>query len=91
MEILSSSTQWNVSFVREAHDWEVDIFASFFKVLHSAIVSTGHEDRLWWVSSKRTCSRISSSLAPWLALKEVACLGRVCGGLGRLFLRGRRP
>jgi hypothetical protein len=28
MELLSDSTQWNVNFVREAHDWEVEIFAS---------------------------------------------------------------
>jgi hypothetical protein len=30
MEILVGSTQWIVSFVREAHDWDVDVFASFF-------------------------------------------------------------
>jgi hypothetical protein len=30
MEVLGGSTQWNVSFVREAHDWEVGVFASFF-------------------------------------------------------------
>jgi hypothetical protein len=36
MEILGGSIQWNVSFVREAHDLEVGVFASFFQVLHSA-------------------------------------------------------
>lgn len=30
LEFLGGSTQWNVSFAREAHDWEVNIFASFF-------------------------------------------------------------
>ena len=25
------SNQWNVSFSREAHDWEVDVFASFIQ------------------------------------------------------------
>jgi hypothetical protein len=29
MEVLSGSTQWNVSFVKEAHSWEVGVFASF--------------------------------------------------------------
>jgi len=33
MEVLGGSIQWNVSFVREAHDWEVGVFASFFHVL----------------------------------------------------------
>lgn len=35
---LGGSIQLNVSFVREAHDWEVGVFASFFHVLHLARV-----------------------------------------------------
>jgi hypothetical protein len=78
-----------VSLVREAHDWEVDVFASFFQVLHSAIVSRSRADRLWWFSSKR-------DLFKWLALKIVASLVRVCGGLRLIrgwlfFLCGRQP
>jgi hypothetical protein len=46
MEGLSGSTKWNVSFVREAHDWEVGVFASFFQVLHSTMVSRDRADRL---------------------------------------------
>jgi hypothetical protein len=30
LEFLGGSNQWNVSFTRTAHDWEVDGFASFF-------------------------------------------------------------
>ena len=30
MEVLVGSIKWNVSFTREAHDWELDVFASFF-------------------------------------------------------------
>jgi len=29
LEFLGGFNQWNVSFIREAHDWEVDAFASF--------------------------------------------------------------
>jgi hypothetical protein len=29
LEFLGNSNQWNVSFTRAAHDWEVDVFASF--------------------------------------------------------------
>jgi hypothetical protein len=29
MEVLGSSTQWNVSFVRETHDWEVCLYFLF--------------------------------------------------------------
>jgi hypothetical protein len=32
---MSDFNQWSVSFfLREAHDWEVNVFASFFQVLH---------------------------------------------------------
>jgi hypothetical protein len=77
MELLGGSTQWNVSFIREAHDLEVDIFASFFQVLHSIIVSRGRENRLWWVSSKIGMFKVKSFLAPWLVLKVVALHERV--------------
>jgi len=60
MEVLSSSIQWNVSFVREAHDWEVDVFASFFQVLHLAMVSRDHADRLRWVLSKKGVFKVKS-------------------------------
>jgi hypothetical protein len=44
LEVLGGSNKWNVSFSREAHDWEVDVFASFFQVLHVARVIRGFED-----------------------------------------------
>jgi hypothetical protein len=60
MEILGGYTWWNVSFVREAHDWEVNVFASFFQVLHSAMVSSDRADRLWWVSFKKGLFKVKS-------------------------------
>jgi len=53
LEFLSGSNQWNMSFKREAHNWEVNVFASFFQALHSVKVSRGSEHKLWWVSSKK--------------------------------------
>jgi len=60
MEVLGSSTLWNVIFVREAHDWEQGVFASFFQVLHSAVVSRDCADRFWWVSSKKGLFKVKS-------------------------------
>jgi hypothetical protein len=34
LKLLSGSTQWNISFARAAHDWNVDVFALFFRVLY---------------------------------------------------------
>jgi hypothetical protein len=31
--VVSGSYQWDVSFFRAAHDWEVDVLASFFSLL----------------------------------------------------------
>jgi len=60
LELLDDSNQWSMSFSKEAHDWEVDAFASFFQVLHSVIVIRGSEDRLWWVSSKKGLFTVGS-------------------------------
>jgi hypothetical protein len=30
LELLGGSNHWDVSFAREAHDWKMDVFASFF-------------------------------------------------------------
>jgi hypothetical protein len=59
MEVLGGSIQWNVCFVKEAHDWEVDVFASF-QVLHSAMVSRDRADRLRWVPSKKGVFKVKS-------------------------------
>jgi hypothetical protein len=42
---LGVSNKWNMTFARAAHDWEVDVFGSFFKVLYSARVRQGSEDK----------------------------------------------
>jgi hypothetical protein len=46
LEFLGGSNHWNLTFVRAAHDWEVDVFASFFQVLYSIKVNRGCEDQM---------------------------------------------
>ena len=58
--MLRGSIQWNVSFIREAHDWELDVFASFFQVLHSVRERQRGEDKLWWISSKRGLFKVKA-------------------------------
>jgi hypothetical protein len=53
LEHSGGSNQWNISFVRAAGDWEVDVFASFFRVLYSVRVRWEDEGKLWWVPFKR--------------------------------------
>jgi len=49
-----------VNFARVAHDWEVDVFASFFRVLYSARMRQVGEDKLWKVPSNRDLFTIRS-------------------------------
>jgi hypothetical protein len=49
-----------VSFLREAHDWEVDVFASFLQLLHSVNVTKGSGDKLMWISSERGVFKVKS-------------------------------
>jgi hypothetical protein len=61
LELLGGSIKWSVSFSREVHDWEMDVFTFFFfRVLHSVNVRRGSEDRLWWVSSKKGLFKVGS-------------------------------
>jgi len=69
LEFLSGANQWNAGFSREAHDWEVDAFAYFLQALHSIKVGRDREDKLWWVPSKKVCSRSNLSFAPWPVLE----------------------
>jgi hypothetical protein len=82
-----------MSFSREAHDWEVDIFASFFQVLHSINIRRGSEDSYGGSPPKKACSRSGLFLA-LACTGKVTFLGKVCGELrllrGRLILRDRR-
>jgi hypothetical protein len=76
-EVLGGSIQWNVSFIREVHDWELDIFASFFQVLDSARERRGGEDKLWWIPSKRGLFKVKV-LYHSLGKRQVIVINR-CG------------
>jgi hypothetical protein len=43
-----------------AHDWEVDILASFFTLLYSIRVRSEGDDKLWWTPSNKGKFVVSS-------------------------------
>jgi hypothetical protein len=51
MDYSSGSLQWEISFIRAAHDWELDTVASFFTLLYSPRGRREGVDRLWWIPS----------------------------------------
>jgi hypothetical protein len=53
MKLSNASRQWNINFLKAAHDCEMDLLTSFFTLLYSVRVRQGSEDRLCWVPFKR--------------------------------------
>jgi len=47
LDLSSSFIHWNPSFVRAAHDWELESFDSFFSLLYSSKTHPGEVDNLW--------------------------------------------
>jgi len=67
----SGSLQWDVNFMRAAHEWEVEVLASFFTLLYSIRVRSEGDDKLWWTPSHKGKFDVSSFYKV-LACKEKA-------------------
>jgi hypothetical protein len=52
--------QWNVLFMRQIQDWEMEMVLSFFAQLYSISVQHGKDDKLVWNSSKRCLFEVRS-------------------------------
>jgi len=84
--VANNSEFLGVSFTREAHNWEVNVFASFFQMLHSVTVRRGGEDKLWWVPSKKglfkvktffhSLTRTIGTRFPWKCVWRTQALSR---------------
>jgi hypothetical protein len=60
LDLSTGSLQWNVSLIRAAHDWEVDVLASFFTLLYSYKARREREDKFWWALSHKGMFDVSS-------------------------------
>ena len=49
---VGGSCDWNITFVRDFNDWEIDLVVEFFQILASNSPSTGGPDRLCWKGHK---------------------------------------
>jgi hypothetical protein len=55
VEFLGGVIQWNVSFTKAAHNWDVKVFASFFEVLHLVRVRQVRRTSCGGSLQKRVC------------------------------------
>ena len=53
MYLSSGTIHWNINFIRLAHDWEVEMLASFYSLLYSFRGKRGGVDKLWWILSHK--------------------------------------
>jgi hypothetical protein len=80
LDFSSGSLQWDVSFSRAAHDWELDVVASFFSLLYSLRVRRAGEDKLWWNPSFKENLMLDPSTGFLLVMLVGPFPGRVFGG-----------
>ncbi len=56
----NGGVQWNVSFVQNFNDWQLDVVAAFLDQLYSHAPANSDNDGLWWCLKKNglfdTCS-----------------------------------
>jgi hypothetical protein len=81
VEFLGGAIKWNVSFTRAAHDWEVEAFASFFRVLHLAKVRRVGRTSCGWSVAKRVCLVLNLSIESWVVMIVSVSHGKVFGEL----------
>jgi hypothetical protein len=60
MDIVNGAIHWNAMFVRPVHDWELEEFLRFFKLLYSLQIRYGGVDRICWIPSKRKNFEVKS-------------------------------
>jgi len=60
LSFVNNSLQWSVDFVRNVHDWEVNVVSDFFGRLHDLKIAQGREDGLLWVHVGNSRFSVSS-------------------------------
>jgi len=83
LELYGGSNQWNASFVKAAHDWEVDIFASglFFFLICCTLLEQDRKVNTSFDGSplKRGCSLLAPSIRSLFVMVAFLFLERVFG------------
>ena len=87
MDFTGGILQWNISFFRLVHDWELEVLASFYTLLYSHRMSREGEDKIWWVpfskenfdvrSFYNTLASKEASHFPWKSIWRSKALSRV--------------
>jgi hypothetical protein len=75
--------KWKVSFAKSAHDWQVDVIASFFKVLYLGILRQEGKDKLRWTGGslpKEGCLLSKFFTVSQVVMMVSIFLGKVFGG-----------
>jgi hypothetical protein len=87
LDFIGGSRQWNISFIRLAHDWELEVLASSYSLLYSFRMHREGEDKIWWILSRKgkfdvrsyydTLVRKEASPFPWKSIWRTKAPSRV--------------
>ena len=69
----------NVSFIKAADNWKLDVFASFLNLLYFFRLRQGCKDKLCWAASKRRFLTLDCSTMSLFHMTVLFSLGRVFG------------
>lgn len=79
LDFASGSLQWDVSFIRAAHNWEVKALASFFTLLYSIRVRREGKTRFGGPLLTKASLMLDPSIRSFLVNIKFLSLGRVFG------------
>jgi hypothetical protein len=93
-QFSNDTLQWNITFIRSMHDWEVDLITSFFNLLYSLRLRRGGEGKICWIPSKGGFLRSNLFTMRYFPPMAIPFPERAFGGI-RIFrewhsLNGRR-
>jgi hypothetical protein len=77
MDFSSGSLQWNVRFTHTAHNWEVDVLASFYTLLYSHSVRREGKNKLRWAPFHKILACKEAFPFPWKRIWQTKVLLKV--------------
>jgi hypothetical protein len=51
LQFSNEISQWNITFIKSVHEWEVESITSFFNLLYSPRLRRGDKDKICWIPS----------------------------------------
>jgi hypothetical protein len=88
MQVCNATTLWNLDFIRESQDWEIDSISSLLNLLYSTKVKGSGVDTICWMPKTQKGFQVSSYYRvltrrgvvcfPWRSIWKSKAPSRIC-------------